>query len=405
MAAHFGYRYAVANKLKSLRSTSAFRWLRTGGETLDAMRSAILAARRSVRLETYIFDDSTVGCSFRDALAKASSRGVRVQVLVDAAGSFALAESFWEPLRAAGGDVRSFNPLTLERISYRDHRKTLVADDSVAFVGGCNIAAEYSGDGVTHGWRDLGLQVSGKLAVELAESFDTMFERADFKHQRLQRLRRSHAESAEGPPDWQLLLSGPGRGHRVLKRTLARDLAEADSIQIISGYFLPTWRIRRELRRLARRGGLVQLILAGKSDVVLAQLASRHLYRGLLRAGVEIYEYQPQVLHSKLVIADDVVYAGSSNLDTRSLSINYELLVRVANADLAEEARAIFSSDLQHCRRIDPAGWPRSRNFVQKLLEYLACAILSRLDPSFARWQLRGLRLKQAAAYGTRRTR
>ena len=369
------------------------------------MLSALRAARQSIRLETYIFDDSAVGRSFRDALAEAASRGVRVRALVDAAGSFPLAESFWEPLRTAGGEVRWFNPLTLERISYRDHRKILVVDDTVAFVGGYNIAAEYSGDGVTRGWRDLGLQVSGELAVELAESFDAMFERADFQHKRLQRLRRSHAESRAGDPDWQLLLSGPGRGHRVLKRTLARDLATAKSVQIISAYFLPTWRIRRELRRVARRGGRVKLILSGKSDVVLAQLASRHLYRSLLRAGVEIHEYQPQILHSKLVIADNVVYAGSANLDARSLSINYELLVRVADAGLARKARDIFADHLQHSQRIDAATWPRSRNFVTKLLEYLACAILSRLDPSFARWQLRGLRLKQAVAYGSKRTR
>ena len=382
---------------------SAFRWLRTGEEVLDAMRSAIEKARRTVRLEIYIFDDTAVGQAFRDALAAAAAQGVRVQVLLDAVGSFSLAEAFWEPLRAAGGEVRWFNPLTLERLSYRDHRKILVVDDALAFVGGCNIAAEYSGDGVTRGWRDLGLQTNGALAVELAASFDAMFERADFKHKRLQRLRRSNAEGKAGDQNWQLLLSGPGRGHRILKRTLARDLVEADSIQIISGYFLPTWRIRRELRRVARRGGRVQLILSGKSDVALAQLASQHLYRGLMRAGVEIYEYQPQVLHAKLVIADDVVYAGSANLDTRSLSINYELLVRVANLKLAEEARAIFSSDLRHCLRIDPAAWPRSRNFVRKLLEYLACAILSRLDPSFARWQMRGWRLKQTGAYGSRR--
>jgi cardiolipin synthase len=279
----------------------------------------------------------------------------------------------------------------LKRISYRDHRKILVVDDAAAFVGGCNIALEYSGDGVTRGWRDLGLQVDGQLAVELSESFDRMFHRADFRHERFQRLRRSRTERVAGHQNWRLILGGPGRNHR-LKRTLASDLAAARSIQIISAYFLPTWRIRRELRRVARAGGRVQLILAGKSDVVLSQLATRHLYRGLLRAGVEIYEYQPQVLHTKLVVADDIIYAGSANLDARSLNINYELLVRVADATLAAEARDIFASDLPHCLRIDPKKWARSRGFFQKLLEYLACAILSRLDPSFARWQLRGLR-------------
>lgn len=355
------------------------------------MLAAIREARQSVRLETYIFDSTTVGQSFRDALTAAAARGVKVTVMADSMGSFHLTESFWHPLREAGGKFRWFNRLALKRLSYRDHRKILVVDESVAFVGGCNIAAEYNGDGVKHGWRDLGLRIKGPLAEELAESFDAMFHRANLKHKRLQRLRKSPT-SVTAEHNWELLLSGPGRGHRALKRRLAGDLAKASSIQIASAYFLPTWRIRRELRRVARRGGRVQLILAGKSDVALSQLASRHLYQGLLRAGVEIYEYKPQVLHTKLVIADGVVYAGSANLDARSLSINYELLVRVEDKSLAAEAREIFAGDLAHCRRIHRKAWRRSRGYFQKLLEYLACVFLSRLDPSFARWQLRNFR-------------
>lgn len=370
-------------------TASSFRWLRTGAETLAAMRDAIQAARQSVRLETYIFDSSPTGHSFRQALLDARNQGARVQVLVDAVGSLRLSDAFWQPLRQAGGEVRWFNPLRLERISYRDHRKLLVVDEARAFVGGCNIAAEYDGDGVSRGWRDLGLEIEGAPAIELAESFDQMFARADFRHKRWQRLRRATVERLGPEHHWQLLLSGPGRRRQVLKRTLAADLSRARQVQIISAYFLPTWRIRRELRRAARRGSRVQVILAGKSDVALAQLASRRLYQGLLRAGVEIYEYHPQVLHTKLVIADDLVYAGSANLDARSLGINYELLVRVASASLAAGARDIFAAHLQHARRIDPATWRRSRGVVQKLLEYLACVILSRLDPSFARWQLR----------------
>lgn len=356
------------------------------------MLSAIRGASRSVRLETYIFDTTKLGQSFRDALVAAGARGVKVRVLADAVGTFSLSDSFWQPLRAAGGEFHWFNPVTLKRISYRDHRKILVVDDAVGFVGGCNIAAEYNGDGVTRGWRDLGLQVRGPLATELAEGFDAMFDRADFRHKRLQRLRRSKTDLWTSEQNWQLLLSGPGRGHRLLKRRLAGDLAQAGTVNIVSAYFLPTWRIRRELRRVARGGGRVQLVLAGRSDVRLSQLASRHLYQSLLRAGVEIYEYLPQVLHTKLVVADDVIYAGSANLDARSLSINYELLVRVADAGLAAEAREIFAGDLRYCRRIDPKTWRRSRTVFRKLLEYLACMILSRIDPSFARWQLPGLR-------------
>src|SRR6185436_4398687 len=105
------------------------------------------------------------------------------------------------------------------------------------------------------------------------------------------------------------------------------------------------------------QGGRVQLILAGKSDVLLSQLAGQSLYRRLLKAGLEINEYQPQILHAKLVIIDDVVYVGSANLDHRSLNINYELMIRFQNQEVVEEARRVFANTLRHCRLITPADW------------------------------------------------
>lgn len=368
-----------------------FRWLRTGEEGFAAMQTAIRAARESVRLETYTFAPGPLAERFREVLLAACRSGARVRVLVDGLGSRELPDSFWGPLREAGGECRRFNPLSLERFTYRDHRKVLVCDQRVAVVGGFNIASEYDGDGVTRGWRDLGLHITGSLAAELAENFDAMFARADFQHRRLQTFRpaRDHVRSGQ---DWRLLLSGPGRRHGEIKRTLARDLAAAHTVQIVAAYFLPTWRLRRELLRVARRGGCVQLILAGRSDVRLAQLASRRLYHRFLRAGVEIHEYQPQVLHAKLFLVDGVAYVGSSNLDARSLQINYELVVRLADATVTAEARALFGQIIEHCRRIDPAAWRRSRTVWSRLQERWAYFLLARLDPLIARWQLKRLR-------------
>jgi cardiolipin synthase A/B len=139
---------------------------------------------------------------------------------------------------------------------------------------------------------------------------------------------------------------------------------------------------------------VVRLMLPGKSDVLISQLASRRLYQGFLRAGVEIYEYQPQVLHAKMVVVDKTVYLGSANLDARSLGINYELLVRLRDPALAGEAREVFQADLNLCRRIHLLEWPRSRGLVQKLLESLSFFVLARLDPFLARWQWRRWRLK-----------
>ena len=343
-------------------------WFCSGREIFPAMLAAIDAAQESVCLETYIYAADSLGERFREALVRARQRGARVRVLVDAVGSISLPAAFWKPLRAAGGEVRQFNPLALDRLGIRNHRKLLVCDERVAFVGGFNIASEYDGDGVTSGWCDLGLKVGGQLPGQLAATFEEMFARADFRHKRFIRLRRSTARKMVLTPHEQLLLSGPGRGRSPVKRALRSDLARATNVQIMVAYFLPTWRIRRDLTRIARRGGTVQLILPGKSDVLVSQLAGQSLYRRFLKAGVQIHEYQPQVLHAKLIIADDVVYVGSANLDPRSLDINYELMIRFDQQGDGRRRRApSLPGRLAHCRQITREEWRRSRTIWRRL--------------------------------------
>lgn len=366
-------------------------WLSAGGEIFPPMLEAIEQARASVRLEVYIFEPGSLGVRFLEALVRAQQRGVATRVLVDAIGSFKLPNTFWDSLRAAGGVVRQFNPLSLNRLSIRDHRKSLICDEQIGFIGGFNIAPEYDGDGVTKGWCDLGLRLAGPIVSELAAAFDEMFRRADFKHKRFIRFRKLGASRTLQAAQEQLLLSGPGRGRNPIKTSLQNDLNHAGDIRIISAYFLPTWRIRHALMRVARNGGRVQLILAGKSDVLLSQLAAQSLYRRLLRAGVEIYEYEPQVLHAKLFIIDGVVYAGSANLDQRSLNINYELLIRFKDAAVVEQARVIFAKNLKHCRQVTIEGWRRSRSIWRRLKQRWAYLVLVRIDPYIARRQWKGL--------------
>jgi cardiolipin synthase len=375
----------------SAETRNTWSWLRTGNEVFPAMLAAIGTAQSSVCLETYIFAASPLGERFREALVSARRRGVRVRVLVDAMGSYGLPDEFWAPLRAAGGEARFFNPVTLKRFWFRNHRKLLICDGRVAFVGGFNIAPEYEGDGVNAGWRDLGLKIEGPLAAELGASFEEMFERADFRHKRFLRLGWFDRNRAATGPGELILFSTPCRGQSPIKRALRGDLARARDVRIMAAYFLPTLRLRRDLARVARRGGRVQLILAGKSDVLLSRLAAQSLYRRLLNSGMEIAEYQPQVLHAKLIIVDDVVYVGSSNLDQRSLRINYELMVRFQNREMAEQARAIFAGALTHCRRVEWKGWSRSRTFWQRLKQRLAYFLLVRIDPYLAWRQWRAL--------------
>src|SRR5437016_5904090 len=160
-------------------TTASCNWLCAGREIFPAMLEAIEGAQHSVRLEIYLYEPGPVGVQFLEALVRAQQRRAEVRVLVDALGSINLPNTFWDPLRAAGGQARQFNPLRLHRMAIRDHRKCLVCDDQIAFIGGFNIAQEYDGDGVTSGWCDVGLKLQGPIVSELAAAFDEIFPRAD----------------------------------------------------------------------------------------------------------------------------------------------------------------------------------------------------------------------------------
>lgn len=367
------------------------RWLTSGTAAYEEMERQIDAARESVRLESYLLRPQGPAVRLRDALLRAARRGVDVSVLTDAYGSSDLPRGFFNELRRHGGRAASFNPSRLLRLSFRNHRKLLVCDRRSAVVGGFNIGPEYEGDGLARGWRDLGLAITGPIAVELADSFDHMLQLAPFTPKQLRRMWSRKAQPGTPGRAVTLLTSGPGCRRASLRRSIRRDLDSARSVMVMAAYFLPSHRIRKALLRCVRRGGRVQLMLAGKTDVRIARLASEQVYSRLLAAGVDIYEYQPQVLHAKLVVMDDIVYVGSCNLDKRSLHINFELLLRIECPGLAAEARRLFLDDLDHCVRVVPADWRRRRGWWRRLQARAAYWLLSRIDPAVAYRKLRAL--------------
>ena len=370
--------------------SSSPRWLPTGVEAFRRILEAIGAAKRSIRFEFYIVANDDTGRRFRDALLAAARRSVAVEVLVDAFGSSGLPAAFWHELTQSGGTVRVFNPLTWRRFALRNHRKLVLVDDAIAFVGGFNIADEYDGDGVTRGWRDLGLELHSPLVVrQLGEAFDGMFQVARRPARLFARVRgllfRRLRRARSGP----VLLSGPRLGRNRIRADLLRRLHRAHHVQIVASYFLPTFRLRRVLRRIVRRGGTVELLLAGKTDVPLAQFAARTSYGSLLRAGVRIWEYQPQILHAKLAIVDHLVYVGSFNFDARSLGINYEVMVRCPDPQLATSGRALFAADLARSVEITLPAWRASQTWLTRLRGVWARFLLTKVDPWLAHAQLK----------------
>ncbi|MBK8475038.1 MAG: hypothetical protein IPL39_01665 [Opitutaceae bacterium] len=373
-----------------------FTWHGTGQNLLEAKLRAIDGARSSVCMETFYFSDSDIGHRFQSALAAAARRGVDVRLIVDAIGSFELGRGYFAELVAAGGTMRWFNKLRLASFSFRDHRKLLVVDDTQAFVGSCNIAPEYGGDGIAAGWRDGGVSVHGPVAAVLAAEFARQWERATGRHWTFPHGGLRQQVPADGGREVEALFIKPGFGRNPLREALWQDLATAKDVAITAAYFLPPHRLRDRLAQAVARGARVRVLLAGKSDVRLMQLASRSLYRRLVQKGIELWEYQPQVLHAKTIVVDDIVFVGSSNLDPRSLRINFEIMLRIRNAALADAIRQQFEADLaQRALPITCETLQRGRSWWERLKQRLAYWLFARLDPELAAFKLQAWRVRK----------
>jgi cardiolipin synthase len=379
------------------------RWLATVDEAYREMERRIEAATRSIRLETYIMREEGPATWLCTALLRARARDVEVFMLIDAFGSEGLREQFMRPLVDAGIQLRIFNPKRLLRLSFRNHRKLLTVDGEQAVLGGFNIAPEYAGDGVSHGWCDTGVTIQGPIVAELEHSFDLQYRLAPFTAHTLRKFRRAtggsllpHRKSARPAPAASLpavslVASGPGMPQGVLRRRLRADLFHARDVAIASAYFLPEAHGRRLLYRTLRLGGRVRVLLAGRTDVPLARHAAERLYRRLLKRRVQIFEYQPQILHAKLLVMDDLVFVGSCNLDRRSLHINYELLLRLHWPELAADARRWFEHALAHSHPVNAREWKQTRSFMRRMWSRFAYLLLARIDPLVARRRFRAL--------------
>jgi cardiolipin synthase len=366
------------------------RLLKNGVEAFPAMFHAIDHAVSSIALEMYIIADDKTGRQLRERLAAASMRGSAVQVLVDAWGSWNLPDDFWNDLRAAGGMVRWFHPLLKGLFPFRNHRKLLLVDDHMAYIGGMNIADEYYHG--AHGeppWRDNIVEIAGPDVARLRRAFVRMWNKADSPYRRLFRwLSNNHRMKAITGTSLRFLESGPENRMwpiRQAYRQLVQDATK--SIDLAMSYFYPHGRMLLALKRAVRRGVRVRLLLSQKTDVAVARWAACGLYGRLLRAGIEVWEYEPTVMHAKLAIADDTVVAGSANLDIRSGRINHELVVIVSDAVIAAKAREDFENDLVHSRRVHLTDWAK-RPLIQKLKERISYFLLARADIFIARLEM-----------------
>ena len=331
--------------------------LTEGPERLAVLLDLIEGARSSLRLLYYIYRADKSGALVRDALERALDRGVDVALLVDGFG-LAAPDDYFAALIAKGLRFCRFHPTFGRRYLIRNHQKLALADGERVLIGGFNIEDDYFKDEPAGGWRDLGLLVEGPAASRLAPYFDELFAWSMKKGARIRALNRIvhlHSET-HGPLQWTF--GGPTRGLSPWASATCRDLLISNDVEMIAAYFAPTGAM---LRRIARAGanGSARIITAAKSDNHATIAAARHTYKRLLKRGVEIFEYAPAKLHSKLVVLDGVVHIGSSNFDIRSLYLNLEMMLRVDDPAFAAMMRAYF-------KREQAASTPITRKLHKK---------------------------------------
>ena len=365
------------------RLGNEFRLLNDGGEFFARMLAAIEEARRYVLLEMYLVRSGAVATRFIDALGRAAGRGARVSVVFDGFGALGLTRADRRRLLDAGIELRFFNPLRLgNRLSnlLRDHRKLLLADGRVAFVGGAGLTDDFAPGARRGPWRELMVEIQGAVIADWQRAFARTWRRCGPELALVEPPAcEAHADGAAG----RLSLS-EARQRSVLANGVLRRIDSATArAWIMSAYFVPSRRFRKALRRAARRGVDVRLLLPGaRTDHPWVRQAARRFYGKLLRNSVKIFEYQPRMLHAKMILCDDWVSIGSSNLDRWSFRWNLEANQEIADADFANAAAAVFAGDFAVSRALSRRYW-RQRAWLDRLRETIAGVLDRELD----RWR------------------
>jgi cardiolipin synthase len=354
-----------------------------GADRLARLLALIDGARRSLHMAFYIFAPDAAGIRVRDALIAAAGRGVDVSLIVDGFGASA-DDEFFAGLCAAGGRYCCFMPRWGIRYLIRNHQKLVVADGEVAMLGGFNIEDGYFAPPGTDGWSDIGFTIEGALVQRVADWFAELEAWTDDPRGQFRDIRRRVREWDAGEEPVQLLIGGPTRGLSSWARCVGKDLVEGERLDLMMAYFSPSRRLRKRIRRIAAKGR-TRLVMAGKSDNPATIGASRALYRGLLRAGARIWEFQPCKLHTKLIVLDDAVYMGSANLDMRSLYLNLEIVVRIEDAALAERMSRFIAGHIPASIEVTPALHARRATLWNRTRWWLSWFLVSVVDYTVSR--------------------
>ena len=343
-----------------------------GSSMLQALLGAIKSAQHHIHIEFYIFEDDAVGRLVKDALIDKACEGVEVRVLYDDVGCWKVPHLFYDEMREAGIEVRGFLkvrfPRFTSKVNYRNHRKLVIVDGRVGFIGGMNLAERYV-KGVSWGiWKDVMMQVEGKAVYGFQTAFLTDWYATD--HSLITSSSYFPPMEDKGTSLMQVVTSDPvGEWRDIMQGLLIAITSAQKYVYIQSPYLLPTESILLALKTAAAAGVDVRIMIPEKSDSRMVHWGTMSYLQELMEAGIKIYMYQKGFLHSKLIVSDDCLSSvGSTNMDFRSFEHNFEVNAFMYDRPSACMLKGIFLSDQKDAKLLHLKTW-RMRPWSRKVKE------------------------------------
>ncbi|MCU1285978.1 MAG: phospholipase D/Transphosphatidylase [Acidobacteriales bacterium] len=363
-----------------LQQHNKIQVLPNGENFYKAELATIAQAQHSVNIEAYIFQKGEVAQKFIDSLTERARNGVKVKLVIDALGSFSNSKEYFKSLTDAGGEVNWYHPLrwyNWDRANNRTHRELMVIDGKKAFIGGAGIADHWLNDkGDKKRWRDTMVLIEGPAVSALQGTFVENW--LESSGQIISGIDYFPLIQGEGSSPAMVVNSTASQGGSTRARVLFQALlaSSKSTIYMSSPYFLPDGDVRDELVRAVKRGVSVKIITPGKSsDHAVTRSSSRRLYGDLLQNGVQIYEYQPTMIHAKILVVDGKwSVVGSTNMDNRSFQLNDEVNLAAFDGDMSRRLTEDFMNDLQASQLVTYEDW-KKRPILERLTESLGAII------------------------------
>lgn len=348
----------------------------SGDKKFEALKRDLRQAERYIHLQYYIIENDEIGREIRDILEQKAREGVKVRVTYDHVGSFTFNASYFNHLRHAGVEAYPFLKITItelaNRLNWRNHRKIVVIDGKIGYVGGMNIANRYvNGDKHWSPWRDTHLRISGEAVAALQYSFAIDW---NFTTRKLLTSPTMHYDEPLVKTDYvvQMMSSGPTNRWNNISFVFFKAITLARSrVYVQTPYFLPSDALLKALQSAALAGVDVRIMIPRRPDSLMLRLATGSYIKECMQSGIKVYFYEPSVMHAKVVIVDDeFVTTGSTNFDFRSFEHNFEFNALIYSKEFNLKMRDIFEADIQQCTRLSMGTW-KKRPVVQKAMESL----------------------------------